>query len=125
MRGAPVFRVDIEPSDARWQSSESPVAIVRKSDRKLVAIHSAALTNKPAIVGMNGPGGMSYYLSVSEFVASPDQSGDGFRINGKVAEGTIVRESTGQDVAFVVSDGEAALPVRYHGIILKAFHPVK
>ena len=30
----------------------SPVAIVRKSDRKLVAVHSAALTNKPAIVGM-------------------------------------------------------------------------
>jgi len=30
----------------------SPVAVVRKSDRKLVAIHSAALTNKPAIVGM-------------------------------------------------------------------------
>ncbi len=30
----------------------SPVAIVRKSDRKLVALHSAALTNKPAIVGM-------------------------------------------------------------------------
>jgi phage I-like protein len=31
----------------------SPVAIIRKSDRKLVAIHSAALTNKPAIVGMS------------------------------------------------------------------------
>ncbi len=30
----------------------SPVAIIRKSDRKLVAIHSVALTNKPAIVGM-------------------------------------------------------------------------
>jgi len=30
----------------------SPVAIIRKNDRKLVAIHSAALTNKPAIVGM-------------------------------------------------------------------------
>ncbi len=30
----------------------SPVAVVRKSDRKLAAIHSAALTNKPAIVGM-------------------------------------------------------------------------
>lgn len=30
----------------------SPVAIVRKTDRKLVAIHSAALTNKPAIKGM-------------------------------------------------------------------------
>ncbi|MFQ5494201.1 MAG: phage protease [Phycisphaerae bacterium] len=30
----------------------SPVAIIRKSDRKLIALHSAALTNKPAIVGM-------------------------------------------------------------------------
>lgn len=30
----------------------SPVVIIRKSDRKLVALHSAALTNKPAIVGM-------------------------------------------------------------------------
>jgi len=30
----------------------SPVAVIRRSDRKLVAIHSAALTNKPAIVGM-------------------------------------------------------------------------
>ncbi len=30
----------------------SPVAFIRKTDRKLAAIHSAALTNKPAIVGM-------------------------------------------------------------------------
>lgn len=30
----------------------SPVALVRRADRKLIAIHSAALTNKPAIVGM-------------------------------------------------------------------------
>jgi len=30
----------------------SPVVIVRKSDRRMVALHSVALTNKPAIVGM-------------------------------------------------------------------------
>jgi phage I-like protein len=30
----------------------SPVAMIRRTDRKLMAIHSAALTNKPAIVGM-------------------------------------------------------------------------
>lgn len=30
----------------------SPVAVIRKADRKLMGIHSAALTNKPAIVGM-------------------------------------------------------------------------
>ena len=37
---------------ARQYRYLSPVAIVRKSDRKLVALHSVALTNKPAIVGM-------------------------------------------------------------------------
>lgn len=37
---------------ARQYRYLSPVAVVRKDDRKLVAIHSAALTNKPAIVGM-------------------------------------------------------------------------
>jgi phage I-like protein len=37
---------------ARQYRYLSPVAIIRKGDRKLVAIHSAALTNKPAIVGM-------------------------------------------------------------------------
>ena len=30
----------------------SPVALVRRDDRRLVGLHSAALTNKPAIVGM-------------------------------------------------------------------------
>lgn len=30
----------------------SPVALVRRSDRRLVGLHSAALTNKPAIIGM-------------------------------------------------------------------------
>jgi cytochrome c-type biogenesis protein CcmE len=38
-----------------------------------------------------------------------------------VAEGSIVRESTGQDVAFVVTDGDAELAVRYHGIVPDTF----
>ena len=37
---------------ARQYRYLSPVALVRKSDRRVVALHSAALTNKPAIVGM-------------------------------------------------------------------------
>ncbi|MGB9626589.1 MAG: phage protease, partial [Phycisphaerae bacterium] len=45
-----------EPARAQLAARQyrylSPVAIVRKSDRRLVALHSAALTNKPAIVGM-------------------------------------------------------------------------
>jgi len=87
----------------------------------LLGVGIVATMGTLLIVGMNGPGGLSYYLSVSEFVAAPDQDGDGFRINGKVAEGSIIRQDTGQDVAFVVTDGEAVLPVRYHGIVPDTF----
>ncbi|MCH8251061.1 MAG: hypothetical protein IID36_01270 [Planctomycetes bacterium] len=60
----------------------SPVAIIRKSDRKLVAIHSAALTNKPAIVGMEpiinraSPGPA---FAVSDTVWHDDDLGQGDR----------------------------------------------
>jgi phage I-like protein len=47
----------------------SPVAVIRKTDRKLAAIHSAALTNKPAIVGMEP--------IVNRRVASADEEDDG------------------------------------------------
>lgn len=87
----------------------------------LLGVGIVATMGTLLIVGMSGPGGLSYYLSVSEFVAAPDQGGDGFRINGKVAEGSIIRQDTGQDVAFVVTDGEAVLPVRYHGIVPDTF----
>jgi phage I-like protein len=56
---APGLYADVEWTEpaktqlaARQYRYLSPVAIVRKSDRRLVALHSAALTNKPAIVGM-------------------------------------------------------------------------
>lgn len=38
--------------EARRYRYLSPVALIRKRDRKLVGVHSVALTNKPAIVGM-------------------------------------------------------------------------
>jgi cytochrome c-type biogenesis protein CcmE len=62
-----------------------------------------------------------YYLTVSEFRQKGAQQGDKFRINGKVVKGSIERMPTGQDVAFVMTDGGAELPVRYHGIIPDTF----
>ncbi len=73
------------------------------------------------IVGVNRPGGFSYYLTVSEFMRQPDRRDDGFRINGKVAAGSIERLATGEDVRFRMTDGGALLPVVYHGIIPDTF----
>jgi phage I-like protein len=47
------------------------VAIIRKTDRKLVAIHSAALTNKPAIVGMQPIADLDAALTRAEGPKAP------------------------------------------------------
>jgi cytochrome c-type biogenesis protein CcmE len=73
------------------------------------------------IVGMSRPGGVAYYLTVSEFVARPDREAPGLRVNGKVHTGSIERGASGQDVSFVMTDGASTLPVRYHGIIPDTF----
>ncbi len=71
------------------------------------------------IVAMSG--GATYYLTVAEFVAHPERGTAGLRINGKVDTGSIVRAATGQDVTFVMTDGTALLPIRYHGIVPNTF----
>lgn len=73
------------------------------------------------VVGMNRPGGMAYYLTVSEFVASPDRLAGEFRISGKVAEGTIDRLPSGREARFVLTDGSRTLLVAYRGQIPDAF----
>lgn len=73
------------------------------------------------VAAMGQPGSFAYYLTVSEFLASPDRDEDAFRVNGKVLEGTIERLSSGREVAFRMSDGAATLAVRYQGIIPDTF----
>lgn len=70
-------------------------------------------------VGMNREGGMAFYMTVSEFKGAP--STKGVRVNGKVANGSIERLPSGQDVTFLMTDGQATLPVSYHGIIPDTF----
>jgi cytochrome c-type biogenesis protein CcmE len=73
------------------------------------------------VVGMNRPGGMVYYLTVTEFMQQVDPAGGDFRVNGTVSPGTIRRLPTGLDVRFRLTDGEASLPVAYHGVIPDTF----
>lgn len=72
-------------------------------------------------LGISGSQGAAYYLTVAEFVERTEAGRVGFRVNGHVEQGSIVRLPTGQDVRFVMTDGERALPVRYHGIIPDTF----
>ncbi len=73
------------------------------------------------VVGMNRPGGMVYYLTVSEFMQQADPATGNFRVNGTVALGSIERESSGMDVRFRITDGHSSLAVAYHGVIPDTF----
>jgi len=72
------------------------------------------------VVGTQGSG-VGYYMTVSEFLVTEDQTRLGLRVNGKVVHGTIVRQDTGEDVGFEMTDGDAVLAVDYHGIIPDTF----
>ncbi len=73
------------------------------------------------IVGMNEPGGFSYYMTVSEFVQQPNPASSAFRVNGKVVAGSIERSAGGEGCRFSMTDGSANLQVSYEGIIPDTF----
>jgi len=73
------------------------------------------------VVGMNRPGGMVYYLTVTEFSQQANPGDGDYRVNGTVFSGSIERLPTGMDVRFDITDGETSLPVAYHGIIPDTF----
>jgi len=72
-------------------------------------------------VTRSGPNGLSYYLTVPEFLAHAGQEDRGYRVNGKVVAGSIERLPSGQDVRFVMEGDGASLRVAYHGIIPDTF----
>ena len=88
---------------------------------KFVVLVSGVLVAMAGLVavGLRGDGGLAYFVTVSEFRSTPTSKG--VRVNGKVANGSIKRMPSGQDVAFVMTDGRSALPVSYHGIIPDTF----
>ena len=73
------------------------------------------------VVGMNQPGGMLYYMTVTEFMQQADPSSGDYRVNGTVSPGTIERASGGMDVRFRMTDGSTSLAVDYHGVIPDTF----
>lgn len=67
-------------------------------------------------------GGFAYYVTVKEYTEKGQPKGH-FRVNGKVAAGTIDRMKDGRQVKFTIKDkdGSATLPVDFLGIIPDTF----
>jgi len=63
-----------------------------------------------------------YYLTVSEALSSPAmKTGQDFRMEGSVLDGTIIRAADSLGADFTITDDEKEIPVRYKGSIPDMF----
>lgn len=94
---------------------------LRKRRRvQVVALASAALVLSTAMIGYAMRDGISYFRSPSQVMAEPPAGSEVFRIGGLVEEGSLVR-GQGETVTFRVTDGGAAVPVTFTGILPDLF----
>ncbi len=63
----------------------------------------------------------SYFYVPSQMVADPPATDQAVRLGGMVQAGTLRTLADGITVSFVVGDGEAAVPVRFAGILPDLF----
>ena len=90
---------------------------------KFVLIIGGCILSMGALLwlGLSAPGGFVYYMTVSEFLDQGSIETEGFRVNGKVAEGTIERHPSGESVVFLMFDEGSTMQVSYTGIIPDTF----
>ena len=93
----------------------------KKRRMVLIGVGIVACVGFLLAVTLSSESGLVYYYTVSEFRKLDGPRDGGIRINGKVEDGSIVRQKTGMDIRFNVTDGQAALPVEYHGVIPDTF----
>ena len=63
----------------------------------------------------------SYFYTPADIAAGKAREGQPIRLGGMVEKGSVQREADGVTIRFVVTDGKAATPVTYRGIVPDLF----
>ncbi|MFP7571457.1 cytochrome c maturation protein CcmE [Marivita sp. S2033] len=87
---------------------------------QVIALATVALVLSTALIGYGMRDGINFFRSPSEVAAEPPAPNETFRIGGLVEDGSIVR-GQGSTVSFIVTDGGAAVPVTYSGVLPDLF----
>ena len=95
-------------------------SLKKKRRIQIVAIAAVALIVSTALIGYAMRDGINFFRSPSQVVAEPPGPTEVFRIGGLVEEGSLVR-GEGETVRFSVTDGGAAVPVTYTGVLPDLF----
>jgi len=63
----------------------------------------------------------SYFYAPADIAAGKAQGGEAVRLGGMVERGSVQRQPDGVTIRFIVTDGKAATPVTYRGIVPDLF----
>ena len=86
----------------------------------LIAVAMVALVLSTALIGYALRDGINFFRSPAQIVAEPPPPSETFRIGGLVEEGSLIRGEV-QTVRFSVTDGGAAVPVTFTGVLPDLF----
>ena len=87
---------------------------------QIIAIAVVALIMATALIGYGLRDGINFFRAPSQIVAEPPAASEVFRIGGLVEDGSLVR-GEGKTVRFNVTDGGAAVPVTFTGVLPDLF----
>lgn len=87
---------------------------------QVIAVATVALILSTALIGYAMRDGINFFRAPSQVVAEPPSPTEVFRIGGLVEEGSLVR-GDGETIRFSVTDGGAAVPVTFTGVLPDLF----
>ncbi len=87
---------------------------------QVIALAAVAMAASFAAFYYAAPNALQYFRSPSEVAEMAPRPDETFRIGGLVEEGSLVR-GQGAAITFNVTDGGAAVPVRYEGVLPDLF----
>ena len=87
---------------------------------QIIAVAAVALTLSSALIGYALRDGINFFRTPTQVAEAPPPPGEVFRIGGLVADGTLVRDQS-ETATFEVTNGNAAIPVAYTGVLPDLF----
>lgn len=92
----------------------------KKRRVQIILVASVALLLSTALIGYAFRNGINYFRSPSQVAEQTPPTNEVFRIGGLVEKGSLVR-GQGKTITFKVTDGGAAIPVHYTGVLPDLF----
>lgn len=92
----------------------------KKRRIQIILLAFVAMIGSVALIGYAFQDGINYFRAPSQIAADPPGPGEVFRIGGLVEEGSLKR-GEGATISFRVTDGGAAVPVSFTGVLPDLF----